>query len=222
MENLDTTLSRMENSRFIARYSSAIREMAANLKMSLLEITCLVLVYYKFVKCQGPSAKMMRKNQFYALYLVLFDVTDIQTIERSLFAVTKDMKFVSPEAWVQIFNLYTTDDINVRMRFAFEVYNTKGTGVIDREQVGFACDKFFEGEDEDELNELKADMIEFLMKKFDVDKDGVISFEDYSSVVIKQPILVDFLGWLFPSKYDLQLMAHVVNFDSILNVQDSK
>jgi len=37
------------------------------------------------------------------------------------------------------------------------VYDTKNTGVIDREQVGVACEKFFiEGDDEDELIELRA------------------------------------------------------------------
>ncbi|KAH8361912.1 EF-hand calcium-binding domain-containing protein 1-like [Drosophila serrata] len=218
MEHLDLTLSNMENSRFVARYSSLIKEIAGNSNMSLADITCLVLVYYKFVKLLGPSAKLMQKRQFYTIYLVFFGVSDIQVIERSMLALTKDFTFVGPQSWVQLFDLYTTDDINVRMRFAFEVYDTKGTGVIDREQVGVACDKFFEGDDEDEINELKADMIEFLMKKFDLDKDGFISFDDYSTVVTKQPTLIEFLGWVFPSKYDLELMAHVVNFDSILKL----
>lgn len=64
-------------------------------------------------------------------------------------------------------------------------------------------------------------MTEFIMKKFDIDKDGVISFEDYSSVVSQQPILVEFLGWLFPSRNDKDLMAHCINFDTILNVMDN-
>jgi len=59
-------------------------------------------------------------------------------------------------------------------------------------------------------------MTEFIMKKFDVDKDGVISFEDYSSVVSQQPVLVEFLGWLFPSNEEKDLMAHVINMDSML------
>ncbi|KAH8288872.1 hypothetical protein KR054_011129 [Drosophila jambulina] len=217
MENLDLTLSYMENSRFTALYSSMIKEMAASSNMSVTEITCLVLVYYKFVRFQGPSAKMMKKKQFFMLYLVLFNVADMQLIERSLLALTKDITFVSPQAWIKLFDLYTTKDLNVRMRFAFEVYDTKGTGVIDREQVGVACDKFFnEGEDEDELNELKSDMTEFIMMKFDLDKDGVISYEDYSTVVMQQPVLVDFLGWLFPSSTDKDVLAHCFNLNSIL------
>ncbi|XP_043655059.1 EF-hand calcium-binding domain-containing protein 1 isoform X1 [Drosophila teissieri] len=218
MENLDSTIDSTENSRFSALYGGLIKEIAANSKMSTLDITCLLCVYYKFVRFNGPGAKQMKKNQFYQIYLVLFNVANVQVIERSLLAITKDTKFVSPRAWIDLFELYTTEDLDRRMKFAFEVYDTKNTGVIDREQVGVACEKFFhEGDDEDELIELRADMTEFIMKKFDVDKDGVISFEDYSSVVSQQPVLVEFLGWLFPSNEERDLMAHVINMDSLLN-----
>ncbi|XP_017046584.1 EF-hand calcium-binding domain-containing protein 1-like [Drosophila ficusphila] len=218
MENLDSTINSMENSRFAAIYGGLIKEIAATSKMSTLDITCLICVYYKFVKFNGPTAKQMKKSQFYQIFLVLFNVANIQVIERTLLAITKDTNYVSPQAWVKLFDLYTTEDLDRRMRFAFEVYDTKGTGVIDREQVGVACEKFFhDGDDEDELIELRADMTEFIMKKFDVDKDGVISFEDYSSVVSQQPILVEFLGWLFPSRDEKDLMAHVINMDSLLN-----
>ncbi|XP_016938061.1 calaxin [Drosophila suzukii] len=211
MENLDATIDNMENSRFAALYGSLIKELAATSEMSQTDITCLLVVYYKFSKANGPQCKKMTKKQFYQIFLVLFNVANVQVIERTLLAITKDTKYVSPQAWIHLFDLYTTKDIHVRMKFAFEVYDTKGTGVIDREQVGIACEKFFYGEDEDELNELKADMTEFLMKKFDLDKDGVISYEDYSTVVEQQPILVEFLGWLFPSKEDKDLMAHCIN-----------
>jgi len=52
---------------------------------------------------------------------VLFNVASVQVIERTLLAITKDTKYVSPRAWIHLFDLYTTNDIQVRMRFAFEV-----------------------------------------------------------------------------------------------------
>ncbi|XP_017083336.1 EF-hand calcium-binding domain-containing protein 1 [Drosophila eugracilis] len=217
MENLDATIGNMENSRFAALYGSLIKELAATSALSQTDITCLLVVYYKFSKANGPNCKKMTKKQFYQIFLVLFNVANTQVIERTLLAITKDTKYVSPQAWIHLFDLYTTKDIQKRMKFAFEVYDTKGTGVIDREQVGVACESFFYGQDEDELNELRADMTEFLMKKFDLDRDGVISFEDYSTVVEQQPILVEFLGWLFPSQEDKNLVAHCVNLQLNLN-----
>ncbi|KAH8271278.1 hypothetical protein KR018_005630 [Drosophila ironensis] len=217
MDNLDSTIDNMENSRFGAIYGGLIKDLAIANNMTPSEVNCLLMIYYKFAKVNGPTSKQMVKKQFYQIFLVLFNVSNVQIIERTLIAITKDTKYVSPQAWIALFNLYISDDINTRMRFAFEVYDSKGTGVIDREQVGVACDKFFFGEDEDELNELKADMTEFIMKKFDVDKDGVISYEDYSSVVSVQPILVEFLGWIFPSRNDKDVIAHCINFDTLLN-----
>ncbi|BFF89658.1 EF-hand calcium-binding domain-containing protein 1 [Drosophila madeirensis] len=216
MDYLDATIDSMENSRFVAVYGGLIRELVANSHLSQTDVNCLLMVYYKFAKANGPNAKMMTKLQFYQLFLVLFKVSNVETIDRTLFAVTKDVKYVSPQAWVQLFSLYTTKDLSVRMRFAFDIYDTKGTGFIDREQVSLACEKFFTGEDEDEITELRADMGEFIIKKFDIDKDGLISFEDYSAVVSEQPCLLEFLGRLFPSPEDREIMAHCINMDSIL------
>ncbi|SPP84220.1 EF-hand calcium-binding domain-containing protein 1 [Drosophila guanche] len=216
MDYLDATIDSMENSRFVAVYGGLIRELVGISHLSQTDINCLLMVYYKFAKVNGPNAKKMTKIQFYQLFLVLFKVSNVQTIDRTLFAVTKDVKYVSPQAWVQLFSLYTTKDLSVRMRFAFDIYDTKATGFIDREQVSLACEKFFTGEDEDEITELRADMGEFIIKKFDVDKDGLISFEDYSAVVSEQPCLLEFLGRLFPSPEDREIMAHCINMDSIL------
>ncbi|XP_022221810.1 EF-hand calcium-binding domain-containing protein 1-like [Drosophila obscura] len=216
MDYLDASIDSMENSRFVALFGGLIRELMANTHLSQTDINCLLMVYYKFAKANGPSARKMKKVQFYQLFLVMFKVSNVQTIDRTLFAVTRDVKYVSPQAWVQLFSLYTTKDLSVRMRFAFKIYDTKGTGFIDREQISLACEKFFTGEDEDEITELRADMGEFMIKKFDVDKDGLISFEDYSTVVSEQPCLLEFLGWLFPNPDDREIMAHCINMDSIL------
>ncbi|EDW34087.1 GL22057 [Drosophila persimilis] len=222
MDYLDATIDSMENSRFAALYGGLVRELTATTHFSQTDINCLLMVYYKFAKVNGPNAKQMTKVQFYELFLVLFKVSNVTTIDRTLFVVTKDVKYVSPKAWVQLFCLYTTEDLSVRMRFAFDIYDTKGTGLLDREQISLACDKFFVGEDEDEITELRADMGEFLIKKFDVDKDGFISYEDYSTVVSEQPCLLEFLGQLFPSPYDREILAHCINMDSFLTVESGR
>jgi len=121
MENLDATIDNMENSRFAALYGSLIKELAATSEMSQTDITCLLVVYYKFSKANGPQCKKMTKKQFYQIFLVLFNVANVQVIERTLLAITKDTKYVSPQAWIHLFDLYTTKDIHVRMKFAFEV-----------------------------------------------------------------------------------------------------
>ncbi|KAH8318928.1 hypothetical protein KR074_012253 [Drosophila pseudoananassae] len=217
MSNLDASMDPMEHSRFSAIYGPVIKRLTASTGLKSSEVTCLILIYYKFVKANGPTARKMTKKQMYQIFLSIFNVGNVKVVDRTMATMTKDTKYISPEAWISLFEIYTTKNLEMRMRFAFEVYNTKGTDVIDREQVGVACDSFFHGDDEDEINELKLDMTEFIMKKFDLDKDGVISYEDYSTVVTRQPELVDFLGYLFPARDVKDLMAHCINFDTILS-----
>ncbi|XP_030374697.1 uncharacterized protein LOC115624223 [Scaptodrosophila lebanonensis] len=217
MDSLDSTLDSMQNNRFAALYNSMIRELTNTTHLSQTEVTSLLMVYYKFVMNNGRAAKMMTKKQFYQIFLVLFNLNDMRAADRTLLHITKHVKYVDPAGWIQLFTLFTTGDLTMRMKFAFAVYNTKGTGLIDREMISVAVERFFIGEDEDEVMELRADMCELIIKKFDVDKDGFISFDDYVTVVSQQPCLLEFLGRLFPSVDDQNVLAHCTNIDSLIS-----
>lgn len=54
-------------------------------------------------------------------------------------------------------------------------------------------------------------MLDIIFIKFDLDKDFVISFEEYVNIVRKQPQLLEFLGVVFPSDVQLNVVAHCVN-----------
>lgn len=59
------------------------------------------------------------------------------------------------------------------------------------------------------------DMCEYLFLKFDLDKDGIISFEEYEEIVTKQPKLLEFLGQVFPSGSDITVIAYCSNIASL-------
>lgn len=61
-------------------------------------------------------------------------------------------------------------------------------------------------------------MLDLLFKKFDLDKDGVISYEDYSTVVRQQPLLLEFLGTCMPEVSNLNIVAYCSNI--ISKIQD--
>lgn len=54
-------------------------------------------------------------------------------------------------------------------------------------------------------------MLEIFFRKFDLDKDLNISFDEYVQVVRKQPQMIEFLGVVFPSDVQLDVVAHCVN-----------
>lgn len=57
-------------------------------------------------------------------------------------------------------------------------------------------------------------MLELIFKKFDLDKDTNIGFDEYVSIVRKQPQLLEFLGAIFPSDVQLNVVSHCANLMS--------
>lgn len=55
------------------------------------------------------------------------------------------------------------------------------------------------------------DMLDLIFSKFDLDKDLVISFEEYSEVVRKQPAILEFLGTIFPPQGQLDVVRMCAN-----------
>ncbi|XP_034663436.1 uncharacterized protein LOC117898289 [Drosophila subobscura] len=220
MNRIDASMDDMANNKFLTLYSSVIKSYAASTDFSYNEVVCLLIVYYKFSLSNGPSSRMMTTNQLYGLFLVLFQIFDVSIIDRILVNITQDARTVSPDAWMQLFSVFLSRNLQERMRFAYNVYTSAGTQVLNRETVTLAVEKFFVGEDEDEVQELRADMCEFLFNKFDTDKDGVISFEEYAEIVNRQPGLLEFLGQIYPDDNDKTLIAYCNNIESMFPTED--
>ncbi|EDW34086.1 GL21763 [Drosophila persimilis] len=220
MNRIDASMDDMANNKFLTLYNSVIKSYAASTDFSTNEVVCLLIVYYKFSLSNRPASRLMTTNQLYGLFLVLFQIFDVGIIDRILLNLTQDARTVSPDAWMQLFSVFLSSSLEERMRFAYNVYTSAGTQILNRETVAIAVEKFFVGDDDDEVQELRADMCEFLFNKFDTDKDGIISFEEYSEVVTIQPALMEFLGQIFPGENDNTLIAYCNNIESLFPQED--
>jgi len=175
MNRIDTTMDDMANTKFLTLYSGLIKQFTASTEFTNTEVVCLLIIYYKFVQINGPSAKQMKKKQMYNLFLVLFRIYDMSIIERILLNITADVSYIGPEAWMKLFSVFLSKNLEERMQFAykvsvdkksicwkllisgiFQVYTTSSSGTLNRETVGMAIDSFFVGEDDDEVKELQA------------------------------------------------------------------
>ncbi|EDW15965.1 uncharacterized protein LOC6574458 [Drosophila mojavensis] len=220
MNRIDTTMDDMANTKFLTVYSSLIKQFTASTEFTNTEVVCLLIIYYKFVQVNGPTAKQMKKKQMYNLFLVLFRIYDMTIIERILLNITADVVYISPEAWMKLFSVFLSKNLDERIQFAYKVYTTSTSGVLNRETVGMSIDHFFVGEDDDEVKELQADMLEYIFNKFDTDKDGIISYEEYYEIVSNQPVLLEFLGQIFPDLSDMTVIAYCTNMYTLFPEED--
>lgn len=137
MSNLDASMDTMEHSRFSAIYGPVIKKLTACTELNTQEVTCLMLIYYKFVKMNGPLARKMMKKQMYQVFLSLFNVGSFKVAERTLNTITKDVKYISPEAWISLFEIFTTNNLEMRMRFAFAVSQILNVENLQKRQHPF-------------------------------------------------------------------------------------
>ncbi|KAI9575154.1 EF-hand calcium-binding domain-containing protein 1-like [Glossina fuscipes] len=215
MNKLDETLDDVQNTRFSNIYHDLIKQMVKTTQFNEIEVQSILLVYHKFVLMNGPKAKMMSNAQFHHLFLVLFKIYDLQIIQRILSLITTNAKKdINPIAWVKLFSVFMSNKLEEKIKFTFQIYNATNTGYLNREAVTLGVSKFFMGDDEDEVNELRADMLEVLFKKFDIDRDGAISYEEYAVVVKKNPMLLEFLGQCFPNVDGMTVIAYCTNIMS--------
>lgn len=130
MNRIDSTMDDMANNKFLTTYSSLIKQFTQTTDFTHTEVVCLLIVYYKFVRMNGRSAKQMLKKQMYSLFLVMFRIFDIQIIERILLNISVDATYISPEAWMKLFSIFTTTDLNERIQFAYKVRTSNYLAIL--------------------------------------------------------------------------------------------
>ncbi|XP_023177833.1 EF-hand calcium-binding domain-containing protein 1-like [Drosophila hydei] len=219
MKDLDLTLDYMENARFNYIYAGALANIESPFTHT--EVLCLTMVYHKFVLMNGPKAKYMSLGQVGTILMKMFLLSDIEINRRVVTFVSFNQECADPKfspdrhctlpSFVKLFHIYFSNDLEERMLFVFNVYDGDHLGYLNREHVMRFIEKFFVGEDEDEQIEMRMDMLELIFMKFDLDKDLVITFEEYAEVIRQQPELLEFLGVVFPSKVQLNTVALCVN-----------
>lgn len=219
MKDLDFTLDYMENARFNYIYGPIVAHLDS--PFSNTELLCLAMIYHKFALENGPRAKFITQKQLGNILEHMFYVTDREINISIVSKISYDPDCVDPKfssdrhvslpSFIRMFAIYFSKDMEKRMKFAFGIYDEHDRGFLDREQVVKFVDKFFHGDDEDEVFELRADMVEMIFTKFDLDKDMLITIDEYSEVVQKHPLMMEFLGTIFPTQSQLDTVSHCVN-----------
>lgn len=103
-------------------------------------------------------------------------------------------------------SIFLRGSLKQKIKYCFMVYDTAGKKVIRREQMIGLMKKFAYKHHEEDVDEAINDLVDIIIKKMDLDKDGVISFEDYNTSVQMEPMLLECFGQCLPDR------THVFSF----------
>lgn len=212
----DSSLNPLEEARVLKRYNDFVMKIQKQVHFSVPEVQTLIILYYKIVKDER-NQKSMTKDQFMEILHSTLDMTDTYMTDIVLTAVNKkSSNYISEELWIKTLSLFLRGTMEEKIKFCYTVYDIQGTGKLGKEiMFTYLKQSILSSSAEIYDEESVRDLLDVIMKKMDVDRDGKISFDDYKTTVLKQPFLLQFMGPCLPERNAankfLTTLSHEVN-----------
>ncbi|KZC14067.1 EF-hand calcium-binding domain-containing protein 1 [Dufourea novaeangliae] len=115
----------------------------------------------------------------------------------------KEGKDVHVDQWIEGLSVTVRGNMDEKIQFAYKVYDNLKTNKLKREQI-FPTMRgcLIQLQNDENPDEAVKDLIDLLLKKLDVDRDGSISEEDFKTAVKERnPLLLECLGPVFPDRH---------------------
>ncbi|XP_067634791.1 calaxin [Eurosta solidaginis] len=98
-------------------------------------------------------------------------------------------------------SIFLRGSLTERANFCFRVYDLNGDGFITKDEMFTLLRNCLIKQPQDEdPDEGVKDLVEIALKKFDLDKDGKVSIDDYMGTVAAEPLLLQAFGQCLPSE----------------------
>uniref|UniRef100_A0A182X9V5 EF-hand domain-containing protein n=1 Tax=Anopheles quadriannulatus TaxID=34691 RepID=A0A182X9V5_ANOQN len=205
--NLDATLDTAEEIRFLSKVSGLVKRLARSTHFTHQELEVVLLVYYKILKNDPDAAGgQISRQQLTTVFDTAFGITDMAVIRRIYAALDGgNSAHVSMETWARMVSLYVRGTLEEKIQYCYRVYDIQREGMIRRDFLMVlmrGCVRQEEG-----VDEAVKDLVDILMTRLDLDRDGAISFEDYRKSVAGTPLLLECLGQALPDRIHVEAFA---------------
>ncbi|XP_053617668.1 calaxin isoform X2 [Plodia interpunctella] len=105
------------------------------------------------------------------------------------------------EAWVRGLSILLRGTDEERMAHCFAVYDLNSDGFITRDEMFLLLrNALLKQPGDEDPDEGVRDLVELVLKKLDVDKDGAVSLDDYRQAVEQEPLLLEAFGQCLPTR----------------------
>lgn len=145
----------------------------------------------------------MDRTVFRELLHNTFDIVTEDMIMDRIFCVwdgTNSGK-ITLNSWFVGLSIFLKGSTKEKINFCFSVYDLNADGFITKDEM-FQLLKncLIKQPQEEDPDESVKDLVDIVMKKFDIDKDGKVSLRDYQLAVSDEPLLLEAFGNCLPTE----------------------
>ncbi|XP_028036259.1 EF-hand calcium-binding domain-containing protein 1 [Bombyx mandarina] len=153
-----------------------------------------------------PKIEGIDQNTFRDVMHNTFDLVTEETIleriwvtwERGANGGEGALKF---EAWVKGLSVLLRGNNEERLALCFRVYDLNYDGFITKDEMFVLLkNSLMKQPGDEDPDEGVRDLVELVLRKMDIDKDGKVSLDDYRDAVQQEPLLLEAFGQCLPSK----------------------
>uniref|UniRef100_A0A1A9WDA8 EF-hand domain-containing protein n=1 Tax=Glossina brevipalpis TaxID=37001 RepID=A0A1A9WDA8_9MUSC len=104
------------------------------------------------------------------------------------------------DGWLVGLSVFLRGTRSERAAFCFRVYDLNGDGFITKDEIfTLLRNSLIKQPQDEDPDEGVKDLVEIVLKKFDIDKDSKVSLDDFMTTVEKEPLLIEAFGQCLPT-----------------------
>lgn len=201
MSRYDRTCDSTEEWSFLNYHQATLKKSDPSWSFDRDELNEIALIYYKLQRDAGCELKReLPSKQFSNVLHKAFGMADDGLIERIFSALDSITSTVPLKKWIHAMSLFLRGSLTQKIAYCFKVYDVSGKNEIRREHMVNLLRKCVNKHQDEDVDEAVKDLVDIIIKKVDLDKDGIISFEDYRNSVLSEPMLLECLGQCLPDR----------------------
>ncbi|KOX70652.1 EF-hand calcium-binding domain-containing protein 1 [Melipona quadrifasciata] len=190
------------------------KRLARTTHFNLREVEALSIIHRKCVKTLGPINRFVFRDIFHAGLDFTKNIRHLMVDKMFSVIDKRNALQINRDQWIESLSVILRGTLDEKIHFAYQVYDSMRTHKLKKEHIfpmmRGCLIKLQNDENPDEavkfptvrglssftaISHVSQDLIDMLIKKLDVDRDGVVSEEDFKTAVKERnQLLLECMG----------------------------